>query len=106
MKVLDTYIDYENVGENGEDDTWDISQLSIRCIALAFVQIRRSSHQKISVEVLATNTYMDRIWSNHLEHAPGLQRIEFDSITFYFSSTLAFGFGPLLFTRRVSGLLI
>lgn len=55
MKVLDTYIDHENVGRNGGDNTWNVSQLFIRSMALAFLHVMRSSHQKISVEVLPTN---------------------------------------------------
>lgn len=55
MKVLDTYIDHEKVGGNDGDDpgiSWNISQSFIRGMALAFVLVMRSSHQKISVEVL------------------------------------------------------
>lgn len=42
----------------------------------------------------------------NLGHVLGVPRIESGSVNIYFNSTLAFGFGPLLFTRRVSGLLI
>lgn len=55
MKVLDTYIDHENVGRNGGDNTGNVSQLFIRSMALAFLHVMRSSHQKMSVEVLPTN---------------------------------------------------
>ena len=31
------YIDHENFGRNGGDNTWNVSQLFIRSMALAFV---------------------------------------------------------------------
>lgn len=62
--------------------------------------------QKILAKALTTNFTSINYGPIKLGHVLGAQRIESVSVNIYFSSTLAFGFGPLLLTRRASGLLI